>query len=137
MKDEAGAVVELRCTWDPESRGGRSPDGRKVKGTLHWVSAAHARDAEVRIYDRLFTDENPTGHEDREFTDFLNADSKEVRRRVKIEPGLTKLEPGESVQFERLGYFVADAVDHAAEHPVFNRTITLKDTWAKIVKRGG
>lgn len=135
-KDEDGNVTLIRCTWDPESRGGRSPDGRKVRGTLHWVSASEAIDAEVRVYDRLFVDENPAGHEDREFLEFLNPDSKEVRTGCKLEPWLGTLEPGIRVQFERQGYFITDSEDHGADAPVFNRTITLKDTWAKMVARG-
>ncbi|MEQ9076026.1 MAG: glutamine--tRNA ligase/YqeY domain fusion protein [Sandaracinaceae bacterium] len=131
-KDADGNVTLIRCTWDPESKGGRSPDGRRVKGTLHWVSAAHAVDAEVRVYDRLFTDPNPTGHGERSFLEFLNPESKEVRRGCKLEPAAAELEPGTRLQLERLGYFVADEVDHTKSAPVLNRTITLKDTWAKI-----
>lgn len=111
-------------------------DGRKIKGTLHWVSARHAKEAEVRLYDRLFTDPDPLGHEGKDFLDFLNPDSKQVRNGVKIEPALADLAPGTRVQFERLGYFVADEKDHTSAAPVFNRTITLKDTWAKIAQRG-
>jgi glutaminyl-tRNA synthetase len=136
IKDANGTITELRCTWDPSSRGGAPADGRKIRGTLHWVSAAHAREAEVRLYDRLFSDENPDGHEGRDFLEFLNANSKEVRRGVKIEPGLAELAPLSHVQFERLGYFVTDEKDHTPASPIFNRTITLKDTWAKIAQRG-
>src|SRR5690606_699766 len=135
IEDENGKVVELRCTWDPATRRGATPDGRKVRGTIHWVSASHAVDAEVRLYDRLFTAEEPDGDETKSYLDFLNPDSKEVRTGVKIEPGLAELAPGTSVQFERLGYFVTDEKDHTRERPVFNRTITLKDTWAKIAAR--
>jgi glutaminyl-tRNA synthetase len=135
--EENGRVVEIRCTWDPASRRGAAPDGRKVRGTIHWVSASHARDAEVRLYDRLYTVENPLGVEGKDFLEFLNPASKEVRTGVKIEPALAELAPGTSVQFERLGYFITDEKDHTPERPVFNRTITLKDTWAKIVARGG
>ena len=131
--DDAGNPVELRCTWDPESRGGTSPDGRKVKGTLHWVSAPHAVDAEVRLYDRLFDVENPGAAED--FLAHLNPDSKSVRTGCKLEPSLAGLDAGAHVQFERLGYFVADP-DTRPGAPVFNRTISLKDTWAKIAARG-
>ena len=134
IKDDAGNVVELRCTWDPESRGGTSPDGRKVRGTIHWVSAGHARDAEVRLYDRLFTAESP-GSGGRDFLEDLNPTSLEVRSGCKVEPAAADLEPGTRVQFERLGYFVTDP-DGTAEAPVFNRTIALKDSWAKMEKRG-
>ena len=96
------------------------------------MSAAHAVDAEVRVYDRLFTDPNPTGHGERSFLEFLNPESKEVRRGCKLEPAAAELEPGTRLQLERLGYFVADEVDHTKSAPVLNRTITLKDTWAKI-----
>lgn len=136
IEDADGNVVELRCTWDPASRRGAAPDGRKVRGTIHWLSATHAKDAEVRLYDRLFTVENPGGDENKSFLDFVNPESKEIRQGVKIEAGLAELEPGTTVQFERLGYFVTDAKDHTPERPVFNRTITLKDTWAKIAARG-
>ncbi len=134
VKDEAGNIVELRCTYDPESRGGGTPDGRKVKGTLHWVSAAHAVDAEVRLYDLLFTKANPGAEED--FTACVNPDSLEVVR-AKLEPSLSAVEPGWRCQFERLGYFCADEKDSKPGAPVFNRAATLKDTWGKIEKRQG
>jgi glutaminyl-tRNA synthetase len=130
IEDERGEVVELRCTWDPESRGGKSPDGRKVRGTLHWVSAAHALDAEVRLYDRLFNVETPSGPED------LNPDSLVVERGCKLEPSLGELATGDRVQFERLGYFCLDP-DSRPGAPVFNRTITLRDSWAKLEKKLG
>ncbi|RMH40188.1 MAG: glutamine--tRNA ligase/YqeY domain fusion protein [Deltaproteobacteria bacterium] len=132
VKDAAGEVVELRCTWDPESRGGRSPDGRKVRGTLHWVSAAHAVDAEVRLYDRLFRVENPAEADD--FLAALNPDSKQVLTGCKVEPYVAGLAPETRVQFERLGYFCAD-VESTPQRPVFNRTITLRDSWAKIEQK--
>ncbi len=135
IKNEAGEVVELRCTWDPESKGGKSPDGRKVKGTLHWVSATHAIDAEVRLYDRLFTRENPEGEEGKSFTDFLNPDSLKVVKGAKLEPGLAAAEPGELRQFERVGYFCVDTKDSQPGAPVWNRTIGLRDSWAKIAKK--
>jgi glutaminyl-tRNA synthetase len=133
IKDAGGAIAELVCSWDPASRGGNPADGRKIKGTIHWVSAADARTAEVRLYDRLFTKENPMdvaegGH----FTDSMNRDSLEVLREVKVEPHLAALPAGARVQFERIGYFVADSVDHRSAHPVWNRTIGLKDSWAKV-----
>ncbi|MBX3271778.1 MAG: glutamine--tRNA ligase/YqeY domain fusion protein [Sandaracinaceae bacterium] len=135
VEDADGRVVELRCTWDPDSKGGRSPDGRKVKGTIHWVSAAHALDAEVRLFDRLFTTESPMADEATSFLEHLNPASREVKTACKLEPALGALGPGERVQLERLGYFVTDSADHAPGRPVFNRTITLKDTWSKIAAR--
>jgi glutaminyl-tRNA synthetase len=134
VKNAAGDVVELRCTYDPETRGGDAPDGRKVKATLHWVSARHAVDAEVRLYDRLFTVEMP-GAGDGDFLTQLNPQSLEVVRDCKVEPSLAAVPVGGRFQFERLGYFVADS-DTQPEAPVFNRTVTLKDTWAKIEARG-
>ncbi|MCH9687085.1 MAG: glutamine--tRNA ligase/YqeY domain fusion protein [Deltaproteobacteria bacterium] len=136
IKDEHGEVIELRCTWDPQSRGGRSPDGRKVRGTLHWVSAAHALTAEVRLYDRLFATEDPTKVEEGgTFVDNLNPDSLEVLTDCKVEPSLAALQPEDRVQFERTGYFCADRHDYAADRLVFNRTIGLRDSWAKIEKK--
>jgi glutaminyl-tRNA synthetase len=136
VKDERGEVVELRCSWDPASRGGDAPDGRKVRGTSHWVSAAHAIEAEVRLYDRLFTVDDPAGAEEQgDFRAHLNPASLEVLSGCKLEPALAQARPGERFQFERLGYFVADAVDSRPGAPVFNRTVTLKDSWAKIEKK--
>ncbi|MCB0000059.1 MAG: glutamine--tRNA ligase, partial [Anaerolineales bacterium] len=132
VKDEAGNVVELRCTYDPESRGGVTPDGRKVKGTIHWVSAAHAVDAEIRLYDRLFTVPNPDSPEEgKTFLDYINPDSLTVQT-VKVEPSLAEAKPGSRFQFMRQGYFIADSEDHTPEKPVFNRTVALRDTWAKV-----
>ena len=134
-KDENGEVVEVHVTYDPETRGGYAPDGRKVRGTLHWVSAAHALDAEVRLYDRLFTKENPMDFgEGEDFTDFINPDSLEVLTSCKMEPGLGAANPGDRFQFERRGYFCVDP-DTADGNLVFNRTITLRDTWARIQKK--
>jgi glutaminyl-tRNA synthetase len=135
IKDDVGKVVELRCTWDPESKGGNAPDGRKVRGTIHWVSAGHAVDAEVRLYDRLFNEEDPLdeAHEG-DFTDRINPESLEVVQGAKLEPNLAARGPGERVQFERLGYFVVDP-DSTPTHPVYNRTIQLKDSWTKQSKR--
>ncbi len=130
IEDEAGNVTELRCTYDPATRGGDAPDGRRVKATLHWVSAAHAIQAEVRLYDRLFTHPNPAGAPG-EIEDHLNPDSLEVLNDCQLEPSLAGSELGERVQFERLGYFCVDP-DSMAGAPVFNRTVTLRDTWAKI-----
>ncbi len=135
VKDDNGDVVELRCTYDPATKGGDAPDGRKVKATLHWVSAAHALDAEVRLYDRLFTVENPGGAKDgTDYKDFLNPDSLEALTHCKLEPTLADASPGERFQFERQGYFCVDP-DSTDAILVFNRTVSLKDTWAKIARR--
>ena len=135
VKDEAGNVVELRCTYDPESQGGKSPDGRKVKGTIHWVSAEHARPAEVRLYETLFLKENPDDTEEGEdFTDYLNPNSLEILTGCQVEPSLADTSPGDRFQFMRQGYFCADLVDSSPEHLVFNRTVPLRDTWAKLQK---
>ena len=137
IKDENGDIVELHCTYDPESRGGWSPDGRKVRGTLHWVSAKHAVPIEVRLYDRLFSVPYPEADkEGRDFKEFLNPDSLKVITAY-AEPGLAEAQPGERFQFERQGYFCVDTRDSKPGKPVFNRTITLKDTWAKIEKAQG
>jgi glutaminyl-tRNA synthetase len=133
--DRTGEVVELRCTYDPATRGGSSPDGRKVKGTIHWVSAAHAVEAEVRLYDRLFTAEDPgEAKEGADFESVLNPDSLETVTGY-VEPSLAGAEPGSRYQFERLGYFCVDSKDSSPERPVFNRTVTLRDSWAKIEKK--
>jgi len=135
VKDEkTGEILEVHCTYDPATRGGDSPDGRKVKGTLHWVSAAHAIPAEVRLYDRLFTVEDPSGQKDANFTDFINPNSLEVLINCQLEPRLANAKPGERFQFERNGYFCVDADDSKPGKLVFNRTVTLRDTWAKIEK---
>jgi len=136
VKNAQGNVVEVRCTYDPETRGGNSPpDGRKVKSTIHWVSAEHAIDAEVRLYETLFTKENPNDVEEgHEFTDNLNPQSMQILTGCKLEPSLANAAPGSRYQFERLGYFCVDP-DSTPQHPVFNRTVTLKDTWAKIEKK--
>lgn len=134
-KDAQGNITELICSYDPESRGGGTPDNRKVKGTLHWVSASHAREAEVRLYESLFLKDNPNeAEEGRTFLDNINPDSLHTLTAF-IDPTLAELKPGDRVQFERLGYFCAD-LDHTAERPVFNRTATLKDTWAKVEQKG-
>jgi glutaminyl-tRNA synthetase len=135
VKDEGGEIVEIRCTYDPATRGGDSPDGRKPKATLHWVSAEHAVEAEVRLYDRLFTRQNPDDvDEGEDFVASLNPESLEVLDRCRLEPSLGEAAAGETFQFERLGYFCVDP-DSTAERPVFNRTVTLKDTWAKVQAR--
>jgi len=133
IKDEAtGEIIELRCTYDPETYGGTSADGRKVRGTSHWVSAAHAVDAEVRIYDHLFSTEDPDDVPDGGvFTDNLNPESLVVMKGCKLEQGLRKAKPGERFQFLRMGYFVVDS-DSTPEAPVFNRTVALRDTWARM-----
>jgi glutaminyl-tRNA synthetase len=132
-KDASGSVTGLRATYDPATRGGDSPDGRKVKGTLHWVSAAHAIPAEVRLYDHLFTRPDPGA--DGDLFDDLNPASETIVQGAMLEPSLADAKPGETVQFERLGYFVPDT-DSRRDALVFNRTLTLKDTWAKERAKG-
>jgi glutaminyl-tRNA synthetase len=138
IKDpQSGEVTELRCSYDPASRGGTTTDGRKVLGTSHWVSAAHALTAEVRLYDRLFRDEDPAAElESRRYADVLNPASLEVLAGCKVEPGLAETTPGEPLQFLRQGYFCRDCVDGRGDRLVFNRTVTLRDTWARIEKAG-
>ncbi len=155
VKDKAGNITELRCTYDPATRGGNAPDGRKVKGTIHWVSAPHAVSAELRLYDHLFKTEYPEGGGRKAeggvadessdlppsalrlppstgtFLDNINPHSLEIVRDAKLEPSLAKASPGDHFQFERLGYFFTDPVDSKPGKPVFNRTATLRDTWAK------
>jgi glutaminyl-tRNA synthetase len=134
IKNEAGEVVELRCTYDPQSRGGSAPDGRKVKGTIHWVSARHAVAAEVRLYDRLFTVEHPDMDKERDFKEFLNPNSLKVLRGCQLEPSLAGATRDDRFQFERQGYFCTDAKDSTAGNLIFNRIVTLRDTWAKIAE---
>jgi glutaminyl-tRNA synthetase len=129
--------VELRCTYDPATRGGDAPDGRRPKATLHWVSAEHAIDAEVRLYDHLFSVPNPDDPgEGKDFMDVLNPNSLEVITHAKIEPSVRGAAPGTRYQFERMGYFCVDP-DSTDDAPVFNRTVTLRDTWAKIQQKEG
>ncbi len=136
IKDADGSIIELRCTYDPTTRGGDAPDGRKVKATLHWVSAAHALEAEVRLYDNLLTTAYPSEmDEDKDFIDYLNPDSLEVIERAYIEPTVKGAAPETRYQFERLGYYTVDS-DSTPEKLVFNRTVTLKDEWAKVQKAG-
>jgi glutaminyl-tRNA synthetase len=139
VKDEkTGAVREVHCTYDPETRDGYAPDGRKVKATIHWVSAAHAVQAEIRLYDRLFAAANPGVEAEKggvDFSAFLNPKSLETLTQCYVEPGLAKAAPENRFQFERLGYFCVDAVDSSSEKLVFNRTVTLRDTWAKIMDK--
>ena len=132
IKNDNGEIIELHCTYDPESRGGSTPDGRKVRGTIHWVSALHALNVTVRLYDRLFSDPEPKpGQQDNDIT-LLNPDSLRIVTNCKIEPGLSEAVPGINFQFERLGYFCIDSFDSNADNLVFNRTIPLRDSWAKM-----
>ncbi|RLB72861.1 MAG: glutamine--tRNA ligase [Deltaproteobacteria bacterium] len=134
-KDEAGVVTALYCTYDPATKGGSSPDGRKVKSTLHWVAAKTAISAEVRLYDRLFSDPDPAAEKDGEpFTKKINSDSLNVLENCQLEPALAAVASKQTVQFERLGYFIFDEQDSDSEKPVFNRTVTLRDNWAKKAK---
>ncbi|MGD9183015.1 MAG: glutamine--tRNA ligase/YqeY domain fusion protein [Desulfobacterales bacterium] len=136
VKDpKTGEVIELHCTYDPATRGGDAPDGRKVKGTLHWVSASHAVSAEVRLYEHFFVKENPNETEEgKDFDAYINPNSLEILTNCMVEPSLSEATPGSRYQFERLGYFCVDAKDSAEGSLVFNRAVTLRDTWAKILK---
>lgn len=139
IKDEVtGEIKELHCTYDPKTRGGSAPDGRKVKSTIHWVSAEHSIEAEVRLYDHLFIKESPCGEkEETDFKKFLNPNSLEIIAKCRVEPGLADAKPGSRYQFERIGYFCVDAKDTASKKPVFNRTALLRDTWAMEQKAEG
>ena len=132
VKDESGEIVELRCTYDPLTRGGQAPDGRKVRGTIHWVSTAHALPAQVRLYDRLFTVEDPNGAT---YKDLLNPESLQTLTGCMVEPSLKEAAPGSRFQFERQGYFCIDSVDSTPDNLVFNRTVSLRDSWARIEKQ--
>ena len=133
IKDESGNIIEIHCTYDPETKGGNAPDGRKVKATIHWVSAKHGIKREVRLYDRLFTDPDPEHNkEGKDFTEFLNPESLTVLKECYLEPSLADVKPGVNYQFERLGYFISDQIDGEM---VFNRTVTLRDAWAKVKGR--
>ncbi|MCM1565357.1 MAG: glutamine--tRNA ligase, partial [Dehalobacter sp.] len=137
LKDEDGQIIEIHCTYDPDTKSGGSASSRKVKGTLHWVSAAHAEDAEVRLYDYLIRDDQYTEDDSGESDDFLariNPDSRQILTRCKIEPGLKEADPGSKYQFLRQGYFCADLKDHSTDHPVFNQIVGLRDSWAKMNK---
>jgi methionine--tRNA ligase beta chain len=135
VKDQSGRVTEVHCTYDPQTRGGDSPDGRKVRATLHWVSAPHSIAAEVRLYDHLLSKADPSDEgEGQNFKAFLNPLSLEVLRDCRLEPGLKEAVSGSRFQFERLGYFCVDPRDSTSEHRVLNRTVTLKDEWTKIQK---
>lgn len=136
VKNEQGEIIELRCTYDPETRGGDAPDGRKVKGTLHWVSARHSIPAEVRLYGTLFAEESPDPKGEGGLEASLNPDSLEIRRDGRLEPSVAEFAPGETIQLERIGYFCLDP-DGSREQPVLNRTVTLRDTWARVAKKEG
>ena len=135
VKDADGNVVEVHCEYDPESRGGQSPDGRRVQGTIHWVNAATALDAEVRLYDRLFSVENPDDPNNTgDYKDYLNPESLKVIEGAKLEPSLADARLEDRFQFERIGYFTLDK-NSTSEKPVFNRTVSLRDSWSKIAKK--
>jgi glutaminyl-tRNA synthetase len=133
VKDDAGRIVEVRCTYDEASRGGNPADGRKIKATIHWVSAAHAIEAEARLYDRLFLVDDPAGDD---WLEHLNPASCERLRGCKLEPSLATANVRERYQFERLGYFCLDETASTPAAPVFNRTVTLRDAWARVQKAG-
>ena len=135
IKDENGNVIELKCTYDPDTKSGSGKSNKKVKGTIHWVSAKHAIDAEIRLYDRLFSVENPTGDKEKDFKEFINPDSLEILQNCKVEPSLAQATLEKHYQFERTGYFYLDSKYSTKEHLVFNRTVSLRDTWAKIAKK--
>jgi glutaminyl-tRNA synthetase len=141
VQDErTGEIIEIHCTYDPETRGGYAPDGRKVKATIHWVSALHCQEAEVRLYDRLFETANPMAEAEKagsDFTAVLNPNSLEILTSCKVEPSLAEAAPSSRYQFERLGYFCVDPVDSSENNVVFNRIVTLRDTWAKIAEKDG
>jgi len=130
IKDQSGNVIEIHCDYDPASAGGKAPDGRKVKGTLHWVSAEHSVNAEIRLYDRLFVEPNPRADSDTDFMDLINPESQVILTDAKVEPGLARAQCGDTFQFERTGYFCADP-DSAPGSPVFNRTVALRDSWGR------
>ncbi len=135
IRNDAGEITEIQCTYDPETRSGTGEVQRKVKGTIHWVSCEHSVLAEVRLYDRLFSIANPgAGSNEKDFKEYLNPDSLTRCKQARVEPSLMELAPGSSVQFERLGYFISDLKDSTSEQPVFNRVVTLRDSWAKIEK---
>ena len=131
VKDEEGNVTEVHCTYDPETRGGKSADGRKVKGTIHWVSAKHAVAAEIRLYDRLFTLPAPAAEKEQDYKGFINPDSVKVLKNCQLEPNFQHCNHVDFVQFERQGYFCQDSVDSKPDALIFNRIVTLRDSWAK------
>ena len=136
VKDpNTGEVIELLCEYDPLTKGGNTPDGRRIQGTIHWLSVKHAQELEVRLYDNLFMKENPNEVEEgKTYLDNINPDSLSIIR-AKVEPSLRSAKPGEKYQFERLGYFCVDSKHSKPNEPVFNRTVTLRDTWAKIAAK--
>jgi glutaminyl-tRNA synthetase len=136
VKDETGRITEVRCTVDHQSRGGAAADGRKIKGTIHWVSAGHAAEAEVRLYDRLLRVPNPSGNKESDWKGHLNPDSVSILNTCRVEPSLAAAAPGERFQFERQGYFCTDP-DTAGGKLVFNRTVTLRDSWTKAGQGDG
>jgi glutaminyl-tRNA synthetase len=137
IKDETGNITEIHATYDPDTKSGSGTEAsmRKVKGTLHWVSARHALDAEVRLYDRLFTVEEPTASKEKDYNEFINPESLQTIQNCKVEPSLAEAKPEDRFQFQRKGYFVADRYDHSSGKIVFNRTVPLRDTWAKVNKK--
>jgi len=136
VKDDSGRVAEIHCVYDPDSRGGSAPDGRKVKGTIHWVSARHAHTATVNLYDRLFAVEDPESDKEVDFMEHLNTNSLTVLDNCRIEPSLANAEAGSRFQFERNGYFFVDPKTSSPGKPVFNKIVGLRDTWAKIKGKG-
>lgn len=136
IKDETGEILEIHCNYDPDTKGGTTPDGRKVKGTIHWVSAAQALTCPVRLYDRLFSVAHPDAEKDVDFKTYLNPDSMQVLENCMVEPALADMEPGSRVQFERQGYFCLDRKDSQKGRPVLNRIVTLRDSWAKEQEKG-
>lgn len=132
IKDDDGNIIELHCTYDPETKSGTGTSNKKVKGTIHWVSANHSINAEIRLYDRLFNVENPEEDKEKDFTEFINPDSLKILTDVKLEPNLINAKPGDKFQFERTGYFCVDSEDSKDNSLVFNRTVTLRDSWSKI-----
>jgi glutaminyl-tRNA synthetase len=135
VKDENGEIIEIHCTYDPDTKSGSGKSDKKVKGTIHWVSAAHSFEAEVRLYDRLFNVSDPTADKETDFKEFVNPDSLNILKNCRMEPVLKSAKPGDRFQFERRGYFCVDTKYSIEGEPVFNRTVTLKDTWAKILKK--
>jgi glutaminyl-tRNA synthetase len=131
-KDAEGRVTEIQCEFDPDSRSGLPGAARKVKGTIHWVSAAHGVNAEVRLYDRLFSVANPLGDKDRDYLEFLNPHSLDIVAGAIVEPAVAEAQPGDFFQFERIGYFTVDQDSADAAHPILNRTVSLRDSWAKL-----
>ena len=135
IKNDNGEVVQLNCSYDPDTKSGTGTSTKKVKGTIHWVSAQHAIDCEVRLYDRLLTVEDPASEKDKDYKDFINPKSLEIITNAKLEPFVKSAKPGDRFQFERQGYFCVDTKDASNDKLIFNRTVTLKDTWAKTARK--